>query len=83
MSGFDEIPEQYHSVTLTNRENDVLFLLTKGAKNWQIAQILNISIRTVKFHTTNIYNKIGCTSRYEAIVWALSNLHEIEPIKKS
>ena len=43
---------------LTNREVEVLQLLADGWNNKQIADCLCITIRTVKFHTTNIYEKI-------------------------
>lgn len=73
----------YNSELLTDRESEVLLLLSQGANNQQIAHRLNITLRTVKFHTTNIYNKIGCNSRYEAIVWALSNRQKTVPVKNS
>ena len=54
----------------TNREIEILQLLAEGWCNKQIAQRLGITIRTVKFHTNNIYIKIAVGSRAEAIAWA-------------
>jgi ATP/maltotriose-dependent transcriptional regulator MalT len=55
---------------LTDRELEVLGLIAQGWSNRQIAEYLQIEIRTVKYHTTNIYSKLGVKSRSEAIVWA-------------
>lgn len=54
---------------LTSREIEILNLLAKGWSNKQIADALYVTIRTVKFHTNHIYEKIMVNSRSEAIVW--------------
>jgi len=54
---------------LTERELEVLQILAKGRSNKRIAAKLGISVRTVKYHTANIYKKIGVRSRSGAIVW--------------
>lgn len=56
---------------LTEREEDVLRLLTLGWDNHRIAQALKISERTVKFHTSNIYQKLHVSSRTEAMLYAI------------
>ncbi|MFN8414343.1 MAG: helix-turn-helix transcriptional regulator [Anaerolineales bacterium] len=53
---------------LTERENDVIKLLIQGKSNKQIALGLGISNRTVEFHLSNIYTKLGVNSRTEAIL---------------
>jgi len=55
---------------LSNREFEILQLLAVGWSNKRIACKLCISIRTVKFHTSNIYIKILVGNRSEAIAWA-------------
>jgi LuxR family transcriptional regulator, maltose regulon positive regulatory protein len=55
---------------LSERECEVLGLLAEGLSNQQIAGRLYLSIRTVKFHTGNIYSKLGVKSRTEAIAQA-------------
>ena len=55
---------------LTQREVELLKLLTRGWSNAQIAELLNITERTVKFHTGNIYHKLEISSRAQAISWA-------------
>ena len=51
---------------LTEREFEVLKLLAKGVPNKEIGQTLNISLGTVRFHTSNIYMKLGVSNRTEA-----------------
>jgi DNA-binding NarL/FixJ family response regulator len=53
---------------LTGREREVLRLL--GASNKEIAASLGISERTVKFHVTSIFNKLGADSRAQAVAIA-------------
>jgi DNA-binding CsgD family transcriptional regulator len=53
---------------LSRREYEVVALLLEGKSNKQIATILDISISTVEFHLTNIYAKLGISSRTEAIL---------------
>ena len=53
---------------LTERENDVLYLLLKGMTNKQIAQKLNITHHTVKAHIEHIFVKNNVHSRIELIL---------------
>ena len=57
-------------VSLTRREQEVLRLLAAGASNQEIAQTLVISLDTVKKHVSHLLNKLGVTSRTQAIVLA-------------
>ena len=52
---------------LTERETEVLGLLSKGLANKQIAAALGISEHTVKFHVSSIYTKLNVTNRTEAV----------------
>ena len=56
---------------LTEREVEVLKLVTKGLSNKDIADGLSLSIRTVQGHLANIFNKLRVNSRTEAVVHAL------------
>jgi DNA-binding NarL/FixJ family response regulator len=58
---------------LTQRETEVLQKLTQGWENQRIAEALCIEIRTVKFHTKNIYEKLQVKNRTEAILYALTH----------
>ena len=52
--------------TLNERALEVLHLLAKGARNKEIAAQLFISERTVEYHLSNIFLKLGVTNRTEA-----------------
>jgi len=56
---------------LTPRERAVLALLARGRLNKEIAQELAITERTVKFHLSAIYAKLGAGNRTEAVTLAL------------
>ena len=58
---------------LTDRELEVLVLLAEGLTNQQSAQKLSISQSTLKFHMTNIFEKLGVQTRSEALVLAAKN----------
>lgn len=58
---------------LTQRETEVLQKLAQGLDNQRIADALSIEVRTVKFHTKNIYEKLQVKNRTEAILYALSH----------
>jgi DNA-binding NarL/FixJ family response regulator len=51
---------------LTDREEEVLALVASGSSNSQIAEKLNLSESTVKFHLRNLFSKLGVTNRTEA-----------------
>lgn len=55
---------------VTSREHEVLRLLGKGASNKEIAAALFVTEGTVKNHLTSIFEKLGVTSRTEAVVRA-------------
>ena len=56
---------------LTARETQVLELLAEGESNKRIANVLNISEHTVKFHVASVFGKLGATSRTEVVTIAL------------
>ena len=52
---------------LTQTELHVLTLIADGRSNVQIADYLDISVNTVKFHCKNIFQKLDTTNRQQAI----------------
>lgn len=58
-------------IDLTDREEEVLKMLAEGWTNLRMANALTVSERTIRFHLSNIYEKLGVSSRAEAISWAL------------
>ena len=59
------------AIPLTPREIDVLCLLAHGLDNAAIAKALVLTTRTVQNHVSAIYDKLGVTSRTEAMLYAL------------
>jgi len=55
---------------LSERELEVLQLIAEGLSNQEIAQQLFISLRTVKWHTSNIYDKLEVKNRTQAVAKA-------------
>jgi len=58
---------------LTEREREILGLLSDGRSNKEIARVLGISDATVKVHIKHVLSKLNMKSRLEAAVWALQN----------
>jgi DNA-binding CsgD family transcriptional regulator len=56
---------------LGGRELEVLGYLAEGWSNAEIASILGIGIRTVRFHLERLYAKLGVSRRGEAVAEAL------------
>lgn len=60
--------------TLTERELEVLGLIAQSLSNKEIASALQVTVRTVDFHVSNILRKLGAVSRVEAAIWAQTYL---------
>lgn len=58
---------------LTEREIEVIQLVTKGKSNREIAQALVISEKTAKAHVSNILGKLGVQDRTQMAVYAIKN----------
>jgi DNA-binding NarL/FixJ family response regulator len=56
---------------LTERELGILKLVGKGLSNKQIGKEIFISDRTVQAHLSNIFSKLGVSSRTEAVMYAV------------
>ena len=63
-----------HWESLTEREREVLRLLSEGLNNHAIAKRLCVTIRTVECHVTSILSKLGVASRLEAVAWVHKHL---------
>ena len=56
--------------SLTPRECEILTLIARGFSNREIAEQLVIEVSTVKRHISNFYEKLGVTSRTQAVITA-------------
>ena len=56
---------------LTDRESEVLALITQGKNNAEIAALTFLSPNTVKSHIRAAYRKIGAASRAQAVLWGV------------
>jgi NarL family two-component system response regulator LiaR len=56
---------------LTEREMDVLRLVAQGLSNQEIAEVLVISVGTVRTHVSNILSKLHLANRTQAAIYAL------------
>lgn len=66
-------PARAEEPAFSTRELAVLRLLTAGLPNKQIAKQLRISPRTVEGHLSHIFNKLGISSRTEAVLYAINH----------
>jgi NarL family two-component system response regulator LiaR len=58
---------------LTDREMEVLKLIALGKSNQEIADDLFIGVKTVKYHLTNLFSKLGVEDRTQAAIYAHRN----------
>ena len=65
--------------SLSDREVQVLRLVSRGLANRQIGRALGISENTVKVHLGNLFRRIGVTDRTSAAMWARDNLRTEVP----
>ncbi len=62
---------------LTNREQEILMLISQGNSNQEIADALFITLKTVKTHVSNILAKLEVEDRTQAAIYAFKH-HLIE-----
>jgi NarL family two-component system response regulator LiaR len=65
-----EKQENLPHLNLTEREMDVLRLIAAGKSNQEVADELFISVKTVKYHVTNLLAKLGVEDRTQAAIYA-------------
>jgi DNA-binding NarL/FixJ family response regulator len=65
-------PFEQSIATLTEREQTVLGLLAAGYRNREMAERLQVSLKTVEFHVSQLLEKLGVRSRTEAMGRAIA-----------
>lgn len=63
---------------ISSREREIVQLLAEGNSNKEIAQLLNLSLKTVETHRSNIMHKLGFKNITDLVLYAVRN-HIIEP----
>lgn len=58
---------------LTDREAEILALITQGKSNADVAAVTYLSLNTVKSYIRTIYRKINVASRTQAVLWGVNN----------
>jgi DNA-binding NarL/FixJ family response regulator len=58
---------------ITDRESEVLALITQGKSNADVAALTYLSPNTVKSYIRNIYRKIDVESRTQAVLWGVAH----------
>jgi DNA-binding NarL/FixJ family response regulator len=58
---------------ITDRESEILALITQGKSNAEVASLTYLSANTVKSYIRSVYRKIGATSRTQAVLWGVRN----------
>jgi len=66
---------------LTERESEVLALITQGKSTKDIGTALYIGVNSVKTHTQKVFRKIGVSTRTEAALWGID--HGFRPDRSS
>ena len=58
---------------LSNRESEILALITQGKSNSEIAGLTYLSPNTIKTYVRSAYRKIGVSSRTQAVLWGIEH----------
>lgn len=58
---------------ISDRESEVLALITQGKSNAEVASLTYLSPNTVKSYIRSIYRKIGVESRTQAVLWGVDH----------
>ncbi|MEP7213217.1 MAG: helix-turn-helix transcriptional regulator [Acidobacteriota bacterium] len=67
----DRAVDDFHMPGLTRREAEILFWISKGKTDSDVAAICSISVRTVQKHVENVFVKLGVETRTAAVMTAL------------
>ena len=78
------IPDQsVIAIPISPREAEVLLLLGKGHRQSDVAEMLDITLRTVKMHRANLKDKLGLNTLFELTRYCDANRASIEKMAQS
>lgn len=63
---------------LTDREAEIIALITQGKSNAEIAELMFLSMNTIKSYIRSSYRKIGVASRTQAVLWGIEHGFKLE-----
>jgi len=66
-----KLAQRIQGADLTERELEVLRLMSRGRGSKEISEVLHVSEGTVRFHINNILSKLGVRDRTQAVLTAL------------
>jgi len=58
---------------LTERESEILALITQGKSNAEVARLTYLSMNSIKSYIRTTYRKIGVASRTQAVLWGVAH----------
>jgi DNA-binding NarL/FixJ family response regulator len=58
---------------ISDRESEILALITQGKSNADVAALTYLSPNTVKSYIRSVYRKIGASSRTQAVLWGVAH----------
>lgn len=67
-------------ITLSQRQREVMTLMSRGARNAEIAEALHVTEKTVKNHINRIFRELGVAGRVEAVL--LWQRHQAEAARR-
>lgn len=77
-----EVEEDLVDLPISQREAEVLLLLGQGYRQHEIAKILNITLRTIKWHRASIKNKLNLNTLVEVTRFCDLHLRSIQRTAK-
>jgi DNA-binding NarL/FixJ family response regulator len=69
----DELKWPGRSEGLTDREAEILALITQGKNNTEISRLTFLSPNTIKSYIRTLYRKLGVSSRTQAVLWGIDH----------
>lgn len=73
LGSFADPKPAFEGPPITERETEILRMISWGYSNKEIANRLDLSVKTVEVHKTNAMKKLGMSSRIDIVKYAVAN----------